>query len=201
MNNREHLYQTKDELRRSMKGALRAVLPEQRAVWSSQIVEHLMEEESWVPPAGGVVAMFGGMASEPDLLALLPWLTERRVLAAFFLIEDPLMTPHLVRSVADLHARQMGVLEPDASRCEALPVEELGAVLVPGLAFDRRSGVRLGRGKGYYDRVLAGLLPESSRRLGVCFDLQVQDTVPSEAHDMPMQAVITEQGWIRMEDV
>lgn len=191
---------TKGELRRSMRESLRAVLPEQRAVWSARIVEHLMEEDSWVPPAGGVVAMFGGMNSEPDLLALLPWLAERRVLAAFFLIEDTLMVPHVVRSVADLHARQMGVLEPDATRCEALPLEELGAVLVPGLAFCRKNGLRLGRGKGYYDRVLAGL-PEGSPRLGVCFDLQLQETVPSEAHDVPVQAIITEQGWLRMEGV
>ena len=65
---------SKDELRRSMKTALRAVPSGQRAAWSSDIRLRLQTDPTWMPQPGGVVAMFGGMATEPDLLPLMTWL-------------------------------------------------------------------------------------------------------------------------------
>jgi 5-formyltetrahydrofolate cyclo-ligase len=189
--------QTKEELRRWMRTQLRAASPEQRAAWSAQIVRRLKEDDSWVPAAGGVVAMFGGMASEPDLLPMLPWLAERGVRAAFFAIGGGVMVPHLVRDTTDLRTGQMGVLEPDAALCGRTTVQELDAVLLPGVAFSRRDGLRLGRGKGHYDRALAGL-PGHSPCVGVCFQMQVLDDVPGEAHDRPVQALVTEQGWLKL---
>jgi 5-formyltetrahydrofolate cyclo-ligase len=61
---------------------------------------------------------------------------------------------------------------------------------VPGLAFDRRGG-RLGRGKGYYDRFL---LETSGLRVGICFEDQVVEKIPGEAHDLRMDFLITPAG-------
>jgi 5-formyltetrahydrofolate cyclo-ligase len=60
--------------------------------------------------------------------------------------------------------------------------------LVPGLAFDPQ-GHRLGRGGGYYDRLLAGVL---GPRIGVALDWQILPTVPSEAHDITMTMVVSQ---------
>lgn len=60
--------------------------------------------------------------------------------------------------------------------------------IIPGMAFDRE-GHRLGRGKGYYDRLLPHLT--HAYRLGICFPFQLLDSVPTEEHDMKMDAVIT----------
>ena len=68
----------------------------------------------------------------------------------------------------------------------------LTAVIVPGLAFDRR-GHRLGRGAGVYDRFLATLAPHTLR-IGVIPDAQLVDALPTEPHDVPMHLVVTEQG-------
>lgn len=80
-------------------------------------------------------------------------------------------------------------------------------VLCPGLAFDRRGG-RLGRGRGFYDRFLAGLdagLPGSKPRggplsrtvAGLCGDCQLVEETPAESWDRPMEALLTERGlWI-----
>ena len=61
--------------------------------------------------------------------------------------------------------------------------------LVPGLAFDKL-GYRLGRGKGYYDRLL-----RDSRgiKIGIAFDWQIVDRLPVERHDVPVQFLITPQ--------
>ncbi len=65
-------------------------------------------------------------------------------------------------------------------------------VLVPGVSFDA-TGARLGRGNGYYDRLLPKL---SSYNIGVCYDFQVSPQVPCEPFDRRMDAVVTESGWL-----
>ena len=61
-------------------------------------------------------------------------------------------------------------------------------IVVPGVAFDRQ-GNRLGRGKGYYDRFLCHHL--DVKRIGICFDFQLVDEVPSEPFDIRMDEVIS----------
>ena len=61
-------------------------------------------------------------------------------------------------------------------------------IVVPGVAFDRK-GNRLGRGKGYYDRFLCHHL--DVKRIGICFDFQLVDEVPSEPFDILMDEVLT----------
>lgn len=65
---------------------------------------------------------------------------------------------------------------------------QIGCVVVPGVAFDRR-GNRLGRGKGYYDRLLPRL--PHARKVGLCFPFQLVDEVPAEPFDIRMDEIIT----------
>jgi 5-formyltetrahydrofolate cyclo-ligase len=190
--------QTKNELRRSIRAALRGLPPDRVAEWSAEIRLKLKESDAWVPPPGGTLALFGGMASEPDLLPLLPWLWDRGVCTAFFSITGEVMTPRHIRDQADLRPGALGVLEPDPATCPAVPVASLDTVLLPGMAFSPVNGARLGRGKGHYDRVLAAL-PQGSKCIGVCFHLQLHESVPLEAHDRHVQALVTERGWLRIE--
>lgn len=61
-------------------------------------------------------------------------------------------------------------------------------IIVPGVAFDSK-GNRLGRGRGYYDRFLCQHL--EVKRIGICFDFQLVDEVPSEDFDIRMDEVIS----------
>ena len=74
------------------------------------------------------------------------------------------------------------------------PVEptSVDVVVVPGLAFTA-AGHRLGQGVGWYDRFLAGTRADCLK-IGVGFDVQVVDEVPTEPHDVPLDLVITESG-------
>ena len=74
---------------------------------------------------------------------------------------------------------------------EFLSCRDLDLVLVPGIAFDLIGG-RLGYGRGYYDRFLK---KTEGFRVGVCYESQVVDQVPMEAHDIHMQALISQKGF------
>lgn len=77
--------------------------------------------------------------------------------------------------------------EPDGA--EVTPPEQMELIVVPGVAFDRR-GNRVGRGKGFYDRLLA---TTRAVTVGVGYDFQLlDDEIPVEPHDAPLDMVITE---------
>jgi len=88
---------------------------------------------------------------------------------------------------------RFGILEP-APQCEVLPLNRLDLVLVPGVAFDWH-GRRLGRGKGFYDRLLAEV---SGKACGVAFDQQMVETVPVEPHDVRLNCILTPSRWMEV---
>ena len=84
----------------------------------------------------------------------------------------------------DLREARFGVQEPVTG--ETAGPGDMELIVVPGVAFDRQ-GNRLGHGKGFYDRLLhePGLL-----KAGVCFDYQMQERIPCEAHDVAMDLLV-----------
>ena len=80
-----------------------------------------------------------------------------------------------------------GIMEPIGEEMSA--DEVIDVVLVPGMAFDG-NGNRLGRGKGYYDRFLNTLSNPRPKLIGVCFDFQKTDVVPTEPTDVKVDVVI-----------
>ena len=86
-----------------------------------------------------------------------------------------------------LKAGAFGIMEPVG---EPMPNDEaIDVVLVPGMAFDA-NGHRLGRGKGYYDRFLSSLSNPRPQFIGVCFDFQKVDVVPTEPTDVVVDVVV-----------
>jgi 5-formyltetrahydrofolate cyclo-ligase len=89
---------------------------------------------------------------------------------------------------ADLRPGALGIPEPRPGAPEVAP-GEVDWVLVPGLAFDPR-GYRLGRGAGYYDRLLPTLRPDAPR-WSLCLDCQWVDELPVEPHDAVLDGVVS----------
>lgn len=82
-----------------------------------------------------------------------------------------------------------GIREPRASKLTAIEMKNLAGVLVPGVAFDNE-GHRMGSGKGFYDRMLAQF---QGVKVGVTWEAMVETRrLPVEAHDIPMDVLITE---------
>ncbi len=75
-----------------------------------------------------------------------------------------------------------------------VPAEDIELIIVPAVAYDR-SGNRLGRGKGFYDRLLA---TTKATKVGVGYEFQIVDEIPAEPHDVKMDMVITQKTVIRI---
>ena len=74
--------------------------------------------------------------------------------------------------------------------------EEINFVFIPGLAF-AKTGDRLGRGGGFYDRLLAKYT--TGTKVGICYDFQVKESIPTESHDYLMDFLITPSELIKCE--
>jgi 5-formyltetrahydrofolate cyclo-ligase len=72
----------------------------------------------------------------------------------------------------------------------SVPITDIDLVIVPAVAFDE-NGYRLGRGKGFYDRLLAG---SNVIKIGVGYEFQLLPSLPIEPHDVPMDVIITPKG-------
>ncbi|MFF1402796.1 5-formyltetrahydrofolate cyclo-ligase [Streptomyces sp. NPDC058294] len=151
--------------------------------------------------AGGrTVAAYVSVGGEPGTLTLLDALRARgvRVLLPVLLPDNDLdwgeyTGPDSLARVR--HGGRMTLSEPSGARLGPDAVTGADVVLLPGLAVDGR-GMRLGRGGGSYDRVLARLEGAGARpRLVVLlYDTEVVARVPAEAHDKPVHVAVTPRG-------
>lgn len=136
-------------------------------------------------PALKVVAVFAALPGEVDLRSLMG-LLDRIWVFPKVVGED--LVFHRVRNFKkDLKKGAYGVMEPK-SRLRKVAIGEVDAFLCPGLGFDLKGG-RIGRGKGYYDRLLERARPDVVK-LGVCFGYQLVQEVVMEEHDVRMNGVI-----------
>lgn len=103
-------------------------------------------------------------------------------------VGDGLMCLRRYTGPSDLRTGAFGIMEPAGADYDA-NAEGLDVAVVPGMAFDR-SGHRLGRGKGYYDRFLAALA-RAPYIIGLCFPFQLVESVPVAAHDVAVDEVIS----------
>lgn len=91
----------------------------------------------------------------------------------------------------DLVPGRFGIREPDG-RCPVAALNQLDLALVPGVGFDH-NGRRLGRGKGFYDRLLVNM---RGIRCGVAADWQIVPSIPKLPHDELIDCIVTPGGWI-----
>jgi len=110
------------------------------------------------------------------------WSSEKKILLPVML-EDCRLELREYRPGCTMNEAEFCIREPEG---EVLQPEYVDLILVPGMAFDRQNH-RLGRGKGYYDRLLGGM---DALKIGVCFDFQFFDFIPTDEHDIPMDRVI-----------
>lgn len=170
-----------------MRGTLRQIPAEKRQSDSAKLCSNLKQQVSF--QKAGSILFFAPLPDEPDLWPLLnEMLTGKKMVALPCFDENEGI--YQARHITDIHVEilsgKFGIREP-APTCVAIPLADLDMVLVPGVAFDL-NGHRLGRGKGYYDRLLQDF---AGAKIGIAFDEQIVEGVPLENNDVKMDWVLT----------
>lgn len=178
----------KQELRRYIREQKREHTPEELAVMSEQVCRRVLAMSRWQDAA--TVLLYYPLPDEVDTRVLIDAAVEqgKRVLLPVVVGDD--LELRVYAGTASLQPGAFGILEPCGN---PFPLQEYGYIdlaIIPGMAFNE-AGNRLGRGKGYYDRLLPRL--SAATRMGICFPFQLLPTVPSEPHDIQMQVIITDQ--------
>lgn len=107
--------------------------------------------------------------------------------------DDHKIIPCLVRDIEKeliIHGK-LGIMEPDPKTAEKIDIKKIDLILVPGLVFDR-SGNRIGYGKGYYDRFLSRYNGHSPKTIGLAFEEQLIDSIPTLEHDTRLDGIVTD---------
>jgi 5-formyltetrahydrofolate cyclo-ligase len=183
----------KEALRRQMRARLRGIVEIERMEASARLCNRLHALEDW--RAADCILFFAPLSDEPDIFdSISRALREGKEAALLrFQPHGQQFEPVQIKNPdQDLVAGHFGVREP-AAHCPLLPMKRLDLLLVPGLAFDPR-GHRLGRGKGFYDRLLGAA---RGTKCGICFDEQVAEMIPVEAHDVAVNCVVTPTRWLK----
>jgi 5-formyltetrahydrofolate cyclo-ligase len=176
----------RDEIRRQIEG----LSPEDRIVMDAQIATHITHLPFW--ETSSVVVGYMAIGDEVDLQAVLRASVQAGKRVALPRVEGSgteMELPSVTDFPAGLERHAHGFLQPTA---DAPKITDLSSalLLIPGRAFDR-SGHRLGRGGGYYDRFLADAEP-GGVTVGVGYALQLRSHIPIDDLDRPVQIVITD---------
>lgn len=148
----------------------------------------------FLPPQGGVVAAFAARADEPEIVLRLG-IHDPQWQWAFPRVEGDQLQFYVPPSVLALRPGSYGLLEPDPKTSQRMPIEGCSTILVPGLGFDH-AGMRLGRGQGFYDRML---LEFSGLKVGVGYSVQVtEQRLPRDPQDVAMDVIVTEKFLLKM---
>ena len=158
------------------------------------VAEHLMAAPELRRAA--TVAAYVSVGREPGTGPLLAGLAEagKRVILPLLQPDDDLDWA-VYRGPDSLVRARRGLLEPVGTPLGPYAIGTADCVIVPGLAVDR-TGLRLGRGGGSYDRAL-GRVPVGTFTCVVLHASEVRDEVPADPHDRQVTAVVTEDGVLR----
>jgi 5-formyltetrahydrofolate cyclo-ligase len=192
VNSEKSILERKRELRGAARERLALMTPAARVEASRQLRARLAARPEWT--SAGSVLFFASLGEEPDIWDLLSLAISGGKVAALprYDVKGGEYVACRVRDLeTDIQAGRFGIREP-APRCGAEPWKRLDLILVPGVAFDPRCR-RLGRGNGFYDRILAAV---EGRTCGVSFDEQIVSEIPLEPHDVALNSILTPTRWI-----
>lgn len=137
-------------------------------------------------------AIYHAMADEVQTAAFIRKWASRKTIYLPVICGDVLEL-HEYKADDALKPGVFGILEPLPVAVSEKPTPEL--IVVPGVAFDRNLN-RMGRGKGYYDKLLVEPELREARKVGLCFHFQLVPEVPSCPNDIPMDLLVTDAGLV-----
>ncbi|MDF7800606.1 5-formyltetrahydrofolate cyclo-ligase [Pontiellaceae bacterium B1224] len=183
---------TKQQIRKEI-SAKRKVLDSQWVETASQkLVDRFQTLEEF--KTSDVIALYKSIGSEVNLDPLFSncWKQGKRTCIPVFNEQLRIYEMSEITDATQFRIGHYGIREP--LDLHLLNRSEIDLIAVPGVGFDAK-GNRLGRGGGYYDRMLAGFTGCS---VGIAFDFQLLPEIPADPHDQRVRAIVTETKYSKV---
>jgi 5-formyltetrahydrofolate cyclo-ligase len=190
------IQQAKAALRKQFRGALQKISPVARNAMSAQIRDRLKASAIW--KNAGAVLFFAPLPDELDVWPLMEDALAGKKIATlprFDSTGNCYVACQVKNLRSDIVPGQFGIREPVAG-CAEIPFNGLDLALVPGVAFDLQ-GRRLGRGRGFYDRLLADV---DGIKCGIAFDEQMVEEIPAGPQDVRLNFILTPARCVEIAD-
>ena len=177
----------KDILRESMRKKRRLLPPDFIQQSSDKIKDTVLSLKDI--KNAQLIMVYLSAFKEPDTFNLISELLDsgKEICVPITDMDTFTITPARLVSLDNLTRGAYGISEP--KEFISVPTSEIDVALIPGIAFTA-SGDRLGFGKGYYDRFLKNF---NGTKIGIGYDFQITDKIPSDEHDIGMDMIITEK--------
>lgn len=174
----------KKELRAYIALQKQAISPEARIELSAPVLRRLALHPRFT--AASTVLLYHSLPDEVDTHDFVRyWATRKKVLLPVVKNDEIELRQYKVEN--GFTEGRFGIQEPVGEAFEDYASIDLA--IIPGVAFDHE-GNRMGRGKGFYDRLLARMENADIYKIGICFPYQIVESVPTEAHDIPMDEIL-----------
>ena len=161
------------------KASLRALITSSRPQPSDGLTENLIRLATDFNAK--TIASYSSLANEPNVTEFNKWVSS----VGRTLLLPRIKGDYLEFAIGQTKPGSFGISEPVG---HATSIAEADLILLPALAVDK-TGVRLGKGKGYYDRALEQIL--SIPKFAVVFKSEIYEELPSEPHDQKVMGAIT----------
>lgn len=183
---------SKSELRTQIRDRLKNISLAVRTVESMELCARLEPQLR----SAQTILFYAPLPDELDVWPLMEKLLQSKICAlpAFDVVSQTYLARRVKNLKTDIVTGKFGVAEP-LPDCEQIALNQFHLALVPGLAFDSR-GNRLGRGKGFYDRILSEV---RGVKCGVSYDFQFLEKIAVEPHDVRMDFIFTPMRGVRRE--
>ncbi|HCL03709.1 MAG TPA: 5-formyltetrahydrofolate cyclo-ligase [Lachnoclostridium phytofermentans] len=112
-------------------------------------------------------------------------------------LDKKFMEFYQIEGLEELLPGTLGILEPEPKKLGQMQNERKQIMIVPGLAFDL-IGNRIGFGAGYYDRYFIEHPNPNLKKVAIAYDFQIEEELPADQFDIPMQRIVTEKRQIRI---
>jgi len=177
----------KKELRRHIRQLKESYTSAQHSSMSHAICERVLSLPQW--HEAHTVFLYHSLPDEVDTsLLLAAAIQQGKQVLLPVVLNDTDMQLRIYEGPESMREGSYGILEPIGPIFPSNRYSSISLAIIPGMSFDDECH-RLGRGKGYYDRLLPQL--SDAYLLGICFPFQLLSHIPSDTHDVLMNEIVT----------
>jgi len=162
------------------------------SVFSEKILDKIMELPVFINCKN--IMLYISFNKEVDTYPIANWClgNGKTLVAPYCIPSEKKIIPFKINNLTnDLTKSTFGIMEPKHDLLKLFNIKDIELIIVPGVVFDTHCN-RIGFGVGYYDR----FLPEKSKNtltIGIAYDYQIVDKIPTSEYDVPMDFIITEK--------